>query len=382
MPYIPVTCPTGSHDFFYSISTPTESSAEKIQEGLPTILFVHAGLYSQQIYESQFTDARVRQFNLIAIDNLGNGSTKGTIGDQRYTPKEVAEDLHCVMDALGLPPVHVFGLSLGSITALEFAIAYPERVLSLTLCSPVSLTEPEHIAAGRIQVYKCWETAFSASLDPKDPATKQKQQDYVEEALLGVMQLLFNNIKTRLTKALLVHQVLQGIEIWSGSEEKVKQSYDACVRCFTEREAIPTESFAKIKCPVTIIHCAEDIGYTMEDKEDLANKLTEAGVKMTLHTVPGPHFALLEGYENINPIIVETVLGIDGDLKAPTPLPKPDYRRGKMKTPWTEALQEHGYLPDEPAGVNDMEDAEIASWFERPRVLIREERTVVTEIHG
>ncbi|RXW16839.1 hypothetical protein EST38_g9023 [Candolleomyces aberdarensis] len=382
MPYIPVTCPSGSHEFFYSISTPTESSAEKIQEGLPTILFIHSGWYSQQIYESQFTDPHIRQFNLIVIDNLGNGSTRGKIGDQRYTPKEVAKDLRCVLDALGLPPAHIFGLSLGAIAALELAIAYPECVLSLTLCSPVSLTEPEHIAAGRMQVYKCWEAAFAASLDPKDPETKQKQQDYVEEALLGVTQLLFNNVKTRLIKALLVHQVLQGVEIWSGTEENLKQSYDACVRCFIEREAIPTESFAKIKCPVSIIHCTEDIGYTMEHKEELANKLTEAGVKVTLHTVPGPHFALLEGYENINPILVETVLGTDGGPKPPTTLPKPDYRRGKMKTPWTEALQEHGYLPDDPAGSNDMEDAEIASWFERPRVLIREERTVVTEVHG
>jgi hypothetical protein len=52
-----------------------------------------------------------------------------------------------------------------------------------------------------------------------------------------------------------------------------------------------------------------------------------------------------------------------------------------MKTPWTEALQEHGYLPDALSDSNGMEDVEIASWFERPRVLIKEERTVITEVY-
>jgi hypothetical protein len=113
-------------------------------------------------------------------------------------------------------------------------------------------------------VYKCWESAFT--LDPNEPETRQKQQDLLEETLVGVMQLLFNNVKTRLIKAcvqsaltiklpplftlnssLLVHQVLQAVEIWCGTPEKMKQGYDACIRCFTEREAIPKESFAKVR---------------------------------------------------------------------------------------------------------------------------------------
>ena len=96
-------------------------------------------------------------------------------------------------------------------------------------------------------------------------------------------------------------------------------------------------------------------------------------------------FVDLVPLNSINPILRDTVLGTftaDGEPKTPTPLPKPDFQSGKMKTPWTEALQEHGYLPDALSDGNDMEDAEIASWFERPRVLIKEERTVVTEVYS
>lgn len=61
------------------------------------VAFLLTPVLTFDLLSGQFTDPHIRQFNLIAIDNLGNGSTKGTIGDQRYTPKEVAEDLHCVL---------------------------------------------------------------------------------------------------------------------------------------------------------------------------------------------------------------------------------------------------------------------------------------------
>jgi dipeptidyl aminopeptidase/acylaminoacyl peptidase len=60
---------------------------------------------------------------------------------------------------------------------------------------------------------------------------------------------------------------------------------------------VPRFFHHQIKCPVSIIHCVEDIGYGIEHTEDLANQLTEAGVKITLHTAPGPHFPVLEGPE-------------------------------------------------------------------------------------
>lgn len=46
-----------------------------------------------------------------------------------------------VQRALDLPPLHIFGLSIGSSVALEVATAHPEGVLSLTLCSPLPSIE-------------------------------------------------------------------------------------------------------------------------------------------------------------------------------------------------------------------------------------------------
>ena len=43
-------------------------------------------------------------------------------------------DLSGLLDALGIDRTHMKGLSLGGMTALEFAIAEPERVGQMAIC--------------------------------------------------------------------------------------------------------------------------------------------------------------------------------------------------------------------------------------------------------
>lgn len=50
-----------------------------------------------------------------------------------YTLEDMAEDLLGLLDALGLAAVHVVGASMGGFIAQTFALAHPERVLTLTL---------------------------------------------------------------------------------------------------------------------------------------------------------------------------------------------------------------------------------------------------------
>lgn len=44
-------------------------------------------------------------------------------------------------EALRLPPCHLVGLSLGACVALQTAITYPNKVLSLFMISPLPLIE-------------------------------------------------------------------------------------------------------------------------------------------------------------------------------------------------------------------------------------------------
>jgi hypothetical protein len=51
MPYISVECPSGTHQFFYSIATPSSPEASTIDEKLPVVLFIHSGYFAQEAFE-------------------------------------------------------------------------------------------------------------------------------------------------------------------------------------------------------------------------------------------------------------------------------------------------------------------------------------------
>ncbi|TEB29980.1 alpha/beta-hydrolase [Coprinellus micaceus] len=351
MPFISVSCPSGTHDFWYSISTPNSTSTESIDPDLS-----HC-----PVFESQFTDPELRQFNLLAVDLLGSGATKGAIGDRRYTPEETAADLQRVLDALNMPPLHIMGLSIGGTIALNLASTHPQRVLSLTICSPLTPTEPEEVVAGREQVFGRWAEVFSED-EAADEEEMRKRHEVLNEITLGATELLHNYVKTPLETASWIYSTLKNIQIYSGSPENLQNAKHTSIRWFTDREPLSSESLAKISCPITIIYCTSDVGYPLENAQDLERTLQEAGLKTKLYQVPGPHYGTLAGAEEINPILRDTVLAASKTY-SPRGLPKPDFApSGKMRTPWTRFLMRYGYHPDGTPSHFVHE-----SWFTMPR---------------
>jgi len=53
----------------------------------------------------------------------------------KYSIKLFADDTAGLMNALGIPRAHVFGISMGGMIAQELVINYPEKVEKLVLCS-------------------------------------------------------------------------------------------------------------------------------------------------------------------------------------------------------------------------------------------------------
>jgi pimeloyl-ACP methyl ester carboxylesterase len=70
----------------------------------------------------------------IAFDLRGRGRTRGP--DSSYTIAALAEDLAGFARALGLPPMHVVGHSLGSAVAMQLALDHPALVRSLAVVAP------------------------------------------------------------------------------------------------------------------------------------------------------------------------------------------------------------------------------------------------------
>src|SRR5262249_11902172 len=71
------------------------------------------------------------RYRTVVLDNRGVGRSGAPPGP--YAIALMASDAAAVLDAAGIPSAHICGVSMGGMIAQEFALQYPERVLSLVL---------------------------------------------------------------------------------------------------------------------------------------------------------------------------------------------------------------------------------------------------------
>jgi pimeloyl-ACP methyl ester carboxylesterase len=102
---------------------------EAAGEGHP-LLLLHAGVADGRMWDDPF--ARFAgQYRVVRYDMRGFGRS----------PMPAAEfsghgDVAGLLDALAIDRAHLVGLSFGGSVAIDFALAYPQRVSALVLCAP------------------------------------------------------------------------------------------------------------------------------------------------------------------------------------------------------------------------------------------------------
>jgi pimeloyl-ACP methyl ester carboxylesterase len=74
-----------------------------------------------------------RRIRVIALDQRGHGESQKLYEPQAYERERLATDVLNLMDHLDVESADVFGYSMGTRTALELAIAQPDRVSNLIL---------------------------------------------------------------------------------------------------------------------------------------------------------------------------------------------------------------------------------------------------------
>jgi len=102
---------------------------EEMGKGHP-IVMLHGGLLDRRMWDDQF-EVFAKEYRVIRYDVRNHGDSKGV--PETFTQYE---DLLKVLDQLNIEKTVIIGLSLGGRIAIDFAIAYPERVAALVLAAP------------------------------------------------------------------------------------------------------------------------------------------------------------------------------------------------------------------------------------------------------
>ncbi|MGE3149058.1 MAG: alpha/beta fold hydrolase [Pseudorhodoplanes sp.] len=84
-------------------------------------------------------------YDVVAYDMWGHGQASLPPPDARLS--DYAAQLLGVMDSCGIAQAHIVGHSMGALISLEFALAHPERALSVTPMNAVYRRTPEQRAA-------------------------------------------------------------------------------------------------------------------------------------------------------------------------------------------------------------------------------------------
>lgn len=95
------------------------------------LVFLHGGFMTHEVWEGQL-DHFAANYRVITFDQRGYGES-----DMPKTRFTYHEDLVHLLDALKIRQAVLIGSSFGGGVAIDFAIAYPERVKGLILCAPV-----------------------------------------------------------------------------------------------------------------------------------------------------------------------------------------------------------------------------------------------------
>ncbi len=122
------------------------SGGEKIYfeswgEGDQVVVFGHGMGGSHAVWYQQVAFF-ASEYRVVTWDQRGFGRSTAITGD--LGPEPAARDLEGVLDHLGIAQAHIVGQSMGGWSALGFAIAHPQRVLSLVLADTTAgLFTPE-----------------------------------------------------------------------------------------------------------------------------------------------------------------------------------------------------------------------------------------------
>ena len=109
---------------------------------------MHAATGSSRVWEHQMPAFTQAGYRVIAHDRRGWG--RSVIDPSGPQPGTAADDLQALMDHLGIDRIHLVGTAAGAIASLDFALSFPQRLLSLVVANSIGgVQDEDYLALGR-----------------------------------------------------------------------------------------------------------------------------------------------------------------------------------------------------------------------------------------
>lgn len=109
------------------------------KDDAPVLLLSNSLGTSLAMWEPQMA-AFTQHFRVVRYDTRGHGLSYVPPGP--YSMAQLGRDMVGLLDALGIERAHLCGLSMGGITAMWFALHYPDRLGRLVLCNTAAWIGP------------------------------------------------------------------------------------------------------------------------------------------------------------------------------------------------------------------------------------------------
>lgn len=212
------------------------------------IIFIHAFSVDRRMWEPQVA-AFQNRFKVVRYDLRGHG--KSVPPTEPYTGYD---DLRGLVDTLGIQKATLVGLSAGSELAINFAIAYPDRIARIVLAAP-------GLGGYTVPPLPWFRPVFEAAA-AGDPERAAKLW-----ADTPIMAMRSNPAATETVTSL----VMSNWRLWTFKRTEQPLSPPAVKR------------LSEIKCPVLVVIGDQDLPHI----KDVGTLLTRDIANAKLVTIPG-----------------------------------------------------------------------------------------------
>ncbi|MBI3261972.1 MAG: alpha/beta hydrolase [Acidobacteria bacterium] len=137
----------------------------------PHLIVAHGALGSvatAPVFGLHAADIAARGLHVVSYDARGHGRSGYTTRREDYHWTALADDMHGLIDALGLERTSIYGSSMGAGAALMFTLAHPTRVDRLVLRNPpafeIDLKGPSRRLSGLMFLYRYFGAPVTAHI--------------------------------------------------------------------------------------------------------------------------------------------------------------------------------------------------------------------------